>query len=187
MYKESQNQKGNPETTANEEKVPLHSDKIVLDIKLNAKDIWLLSMYNTNKGLLGLFNLVFTSASIYMLVRNFNNLEIPQKLLFVFFILLFTIIQPCLLYLKATKQAKNESIKSGFQIILDEGGFEVKQSGQNVKFEWNMVYKSMITKQMMIIFLNNVRAYLIPKRYWREHGERLRQLIKNKTRIRNFT
>ena len=81
MYKESQNQKDNPETTANEEKVPLHSDKIVLDIKLNAKDIWLLSMYNTNKGLLGLFNLVFTSASIYMLVRNFPIRRLSHKVL----------------------------------------------------------------------------------------------------------
>ena len=162
-------------------------DGISLDIKLNVNDIWLFSMYNANRGMLGIFNLSFTLAAIYMLMINISSSDIPMKLLFVFFILLFSVIQPAMLYLKAFKQAKNNHIKDGFKIIFDESGFEVFQSGQSLKFEWNMIYKSAATNTMIIIFLNNIRAYLIPKRYLNKDNYRLKELIKSKTRVSFFT
>ena len=141
-------------------------DGISLDIKLNVNDIWLFSMYNANRGMLGIFNLSFTLAAIYMLMINISSSDIPMKLLFVFFILLFSVIQPAMLYLKAFKQAKNNHIKDGFKIII---------------------YKSAATNTMIIIFLNNIRAYLIPKRYLNKDNYRLKELIKSKTRVSFFT
>ncbi len=156
---------------------------IDLDIKLNEKDIWLFSMYHANKGFLGFFNLLFTSVSIFYLIKNFAILAPSRRLLFVFCALMFTVIQPTSLYIKAKKQAKNKYIKEPIHIAIFGEGVTVEQAGVKGDFAWDNVYKTAVSKNMLIIYLSKARAYLIPKRYYDDNYEKILKVLSENTKI----
>lgn len=157
--------------------------KFTFDIQLNANDIWLYSMYNAYRGFLGVFNVLFTIACIYSLIATWNGIDMGRRLLLVLCISMFTVIQPALLYLKANKQARNEYIRAGMHMEIDDKGISVTQGEQHGEFEWNRIHKSMIKSRMVIIFLDNIRAYLIPARYWGKDESELKNMVREKTRV----
>ncbi len=80
-------------------------------IQITARELWGFSMYHSNKGYLGIFNLLFTLAALWLLVTKWGNFTIPYRLLLIVCALMFTVWQPFLLYLKARKQAKGKMVK----------------------------------------------------------------------------
>ena len=73
-------------------------NKIKIDMQLNAKDIWLFSMYHSNRGFLLVFNVLFTVAMYYYMFTSWNTFDIPRKILFLLLSNMFLIIQPVTLY-----------------------------------------------------------------------------------------
>ncbi len=155
-------------------------------IKLNVNDIWLFSFYTANKGFLGIFNLIFTLASIYILISTWNTSDITRKIVFLISALLFSIIQPVILYIKALKQSKTIGIKKGFALDISNDGLRVSQDDDIIELDWNHIYKTKLMKSMIIIYLSPLRAYLIPKRYIVDDKEDLFTLLKNNTKITRF-
>lgn len=162
------------------------SKKYVLDIKLNTNDIWLFSMYHSNRGFLGIFNIIFTIASIYSLAVKWNEINIGMRFIFILCASLFSVVQPVILYLKAAKQAKSQGIRDGFIIELDEKTLKVSQKQQSAVFNWEDIFKTMIRKKMIIIYLDNIRAYLIPNRYLENNEKEILTLLNSKTRVVRF-
>ena len=50
-------------------------------IQMDAKDLWMFSMYHANKGYLGVFNVLFTLASLYLLVTQWSQTGMGRRLL----------------------------------------------------------------------------------------------------------
>lgn len=163
------------------------SEKILkYNIKLNKNDIWIFSMYSANRAYLGIFNLLFTLASIYLLISSWSDISISRRFLFLFCALMFSVIQPCILYLKAAKQEKNDSIRKGFTLELSSKELLVSQDGESINISWEEVYKTMITKTMIVIYFAPLRGYLIPKRYFTDTKNEIEKLLKEKTRLTRF-
>ena len=76
------------------------------EVKLTAKELWQFSMYHANAGFTGLFNLIFTAAALFLLVFRWGELTMAYRFLLVGCVLIFTFLQPLLLYGKVRKQAK---------------------------------------------------------------------------------
>ena len=68
-------------------------------------------MYHSNKGYLGVFNILFTLAALWLLVTRWGEVTVPYRLLLIVCALMFTVWQPFLLYLKARKQAAGKAVK----------------------------------------------------------------------------
>ena len=45
-------------------------------VQVTAKNLWMFSMYHSNKGYLGIFNLLFTLASLYLLVVRWSEVGV---------------------------------------------------------------------------------------------------------------
>lgn len=99
---------------------------------------------------------------------------------------MFSVIQPCILYLKAAKQEKNDSIRKGFTLELSDKELLVSQDGESINISWEEVYKTMITKTMIVIYFAPLRGYLIPKRYFTDTKNEIEKLLKEKTRLTRF-
>lgn len=160
--------------------------KLEFDIKLNEKDIWIFSLYSSNRAYLGIFNALFTLASLYVLVSTWGESGISRKLVFLACALMFSVIQPAILYLKAARQAKTEMIKKGFKLELSEENIVVTQDKNVVTASWEEVYKTMIRKNMIVIYFAPLRGYLIPARYFEGNREKLEALLKEKTMLIKF-
>ena len=100
-------------------------NKIKIDMQLNAKDIWLFSMYHSNRGFLLIFNVLFTVVMYYYMITSWNTLDIPRKIMFVLLANMFLLIQPAMLYLKSAKQARSEAIRVGLSLEMNDEGIVV--------------------------------------------------------------
>ncbi len=157
------------------------AEKIVLEIHLNAKDLWRFSMHHANRGLQGVFNVGFSVIWLGMLIVNFQKLQTSNKLLYLFLALTFSVIQPAILYLKSMKQARTEGIRKGIRLTFSDEAFEVAQGEAGGILKWEEIYKTKFFKDMIVIYSTSMHGYLIPQRYWGEKKEALFALLKAKT------
>mgnify|MGYP000844418316 FL=1 len=158
-------------------------NKIKIDMQLNAKDIWLFSMYHSNRGFLLIFNVLFTVVMYYYMITSWNTIDIPRKILFLALANMFLIIQPAMLYLKSAKQARSEAIRAGLSLEMNDEGIVVSSKGESIDFKWESGFRSRIVPGIIIIYVDAVRGYLLPDRYTKENKEKIVAVLKEKTRV----
>ena len=130
-------------------------------IQMQAKDLWKFSMYHANKGYLGVFNVLFTLASLYLLVTKWGETGTAYRLLLLVCVMMFTVWQPGILFLKALKQAGNERLKTVMDMAFDGEGFTVSQGEQSMKVTWDEVTQVVRIPGIYILYMSRIRAYLI--------------------------
>lgn len=151
--------------------------KITFQIQVKAKDLWQFSMYHVNRGAQGLFNLIFTGAVLVVLVTGWANLSDSQRLSLVFCALIFTVLQPLMLYYKAHRQAKRPGMKDPMFLEFDETGLTVRQLDQEVVFGWDEIGRVIKKPTMMMVYMDRIHAYLIPKALYEDNEEAFAQLL----------
>ena len=97
-------------------------------IRMTANDLWRFSMYHANKGYLGVFNVLFTLAALFLLVFQSGQMLLPQRFLLVVCALMFTVWQPMLLLVKARKQAAGRGMKEPIDMFFGDGGISRRRS-----------------------------------------------------------
>ena len=50
-------------------------------LTVTAKDLWAFSMYHANAGLMGIFNLLFTLAALYLLIFRWSSTTTPNNII----------------------------------------------------------------------------------------------------------
>ena len=158
-------------------------NKIKIDMQLNAKDIWLFSMYHSNRGFLLIFNVLFTIVMYYYMITSWNTIDTPRKIMFVLLANMFLVIQPAMLYLKSAKQARSEAIRAGLSLEMNDEGIVVSSKGESIDFKWDSGFRSRIVPGIIIIYVDAVRGYLLPDRYTKEKKEKIVAVLKEKTKV----
>lgn len=137
--------------------------ELCFEVKLDVKDLWQFSMYHANAGMLGIVNLLFTLAALFLIVTRWGMLTTPYRALLVVCALMFTVWQPLLLYHKARKQAKATAVKEPMMLVFGEEGLKVEQNGQEALFAWDQMGRLDKMPTMVILYMDRVHAYLLPK------------------------
>lgn len=133
------------------------------EVRLTAKELWAFSMYHANGGFRGIFNLLFSLAALFLLVFRWRTLMMPNRLLLVVCVLLFTVWQPILLYTKARRQAKAPVIRDPMSLTFDEKGLRVEQNEQTVEFAWDQMGRMDRMPSMIVLYMDRIHAYLLPR------------------------
>ena len=147
-------------------------------IQITARELWGFSMYHSNKGYLGIFNVLFTLAALWLLVTRWGEFDIPYRLLLLVCALMFTVWQPLLLYLKARKQAKGAAVKAPMDMTFSKEGIVIEQNGQKQEVLWEQIGRVEHMPGQMIVYMSRIHAYLLPDRIVGEDKEGLRNLIR---------
>ena len=147
-------------------------------IQIMARDLWGFSMYHSNKGYLGIFNVLFTLAALWLLVTRWGEFSIPYHLLLLVCALMFTVWQPLLLYLKARKQAKGAAVKAPMDMTFTKEGFVIEQNDQRQEVSWDQIGRVEHMQGQLIIYMSRIRAYLLPDRIVGEDREGLWNLMR---------
>ena len=145
--------------------------KIQFRIALTAKDFWQFSMHHSNGGMMGIFNMIFTVASLALLLIRWGELTVPYRLLLVFCVSLFTVWQPLLLYNKARKQAKRMAAQPPMDLTFDQDGLLVEQGEQQAVFAWDQMGRMDRSRKMVVLYMDRIHAYLIPERVMKDQQE----------------
>lgn len=158
-----------------EEKFP-----IVIEIKLTAKDLWKFSLYHAYWGSRGIFPAIFSLAAVYLLITAWSTTTVAYRIMLLVSALVFTVWQPFLLYLKSAKQAKNPRIQNGMTLSFDDEGILVSQGEENLSLEWENIKRGERIGDMIILYMDRIRAYLLPDSCMAEKKEEITALIKEK-------
>ena len=150
------------ESETQESSPMIQTDPIVLDVNLTANDLWKFSMYHSNKGMLGIFNVLFSVAAIFLLLTTWNENTVMYRILLIICALMFTVWQPFVLYLKAAKQAKAPVIKNTMTLSFSREGIVVSQGEERMELVWENIGRVESIKMMLIVYMDKVHAYLLP-------------------------
>ena len=141
------------------------------EVKLTAKELWQFSMYHANSGAMGLFNVIFTAAALFLLVFRWGTLTAAYRLLLLGCVLIFTVLQPILLYGKVKRQAKSPAITEPMYLTFNEEGLKVEQSGQQAEFTWEQMGRMDRKLSLVVLYMDRVHAYLLPRKLLGEQEE----------------
>ena len=130
--------------------------------EMNERNLWYFSLHHANRGFLGIFNVLFSLAALYLLITTWNENELPYRILLIVCVLLFTVYQPLQLRLKAKKQASLAVMKEPIYMTFPREGFTVRQLDQEQTLAWNQVVRVEGTKNLMIFYMDRVHAFLLP-------------------------
>ena len=145
-------------------------------LHITAKDLWTFSMYHANAGFMGIFNLIFSLAALYLLIFRWSSTTVPYRCLLVVCALIFTVWQPFLLWNKARKQAKRPAVKNPMRLVFDDEKLTVSQEENSADFTWEQMGRLDAKPSMYILYMDRVHAYLIPKETLGEQEDAFREL-----------
>lgn len=127
--------------------------------KTTAFDIWQLSMYGTYGSPIGVVNIIFTIAMLLLTGKFWVNAGIFIKILLIFGICLFTVIQPLAIYRRAKKQIPETSEE--VEISFDDYGLHIKTGGKGSKLKWNTIQGVSKKPTMIIIFAAHKNGFVL--------------------------
>ena len=154
--------------------------EIEFNINLTAGELYAFSMHHTYSSISGIAGLILSFGSLIICAFNFKNFESTTIIALIVIGLLFTIVQPAMLYSKAKVQArKNESISGSLHYRLSEDGIEISQGEQTAAVKWYEVRKMKIAKNAMYVYMSPVRAFIFPKRQCNEHFDAAAALVED--------
>ena len=150
-------------------------------VQLTTKELFSFLMYNTYSTIA---SFIWVLLSIGGFVGFFYMLGMPNvNPLYLAVLLgiglLFTVIQPIMLYFKAKKQIKkNEAINESLQYTFSKAGIGITQGELSAFCEWVEIMKVTSNKSIIMLYTNRMHAYIIPKKDVAEGLDELKQLIR---------
>lgn len=134
---------------------------MILKIKLSVKDLFRFSMIHSYQGQSGIFTVFCILVGFLMIFRGAAQSSAYYALMGVLIIVLFVLVTPLTLYMKAKKQAAtNPMYKTETVYELQEDGIHVTIDDQNGKIPWDQISKIRHSRGMYILYTGKQSAFI---------------------------
>lgn len=137
--------------------------EITIRITLKNKDMSKFLMRHTYTRFGGIFGVFMSTAALLALLIFWSRFMVMQRVVLFVLGLLFTVVEPWMLWNKGKKQLKQEIFREPFLYRFSEKGIEVSQGEYKEENEWSTVRKTVFTKDALYIYMSAVSAYIIPE------------------------
>lgn len=158
--------------------------------QLTAKDIFKFSFAYTYLGLPGILPALIVLTGIYLLVTGIIRGNAPSNVLFgIVVIVLFVIVNPVMLYVKAKKQTmENPVYKVKTYYTIKEEGIFVEMGEESGLIQWNRILKITHFMGIYILYTGRKQAFVFPEEALGEKKDeiirRMKEYIKT-ARVQN--
>lgn len=143
-----------------------------------AMDLWQLSMYATYRSIVGLINIIFTIAMIILTVTYWSQVNGYLKVLLLLGILLFTVIQPLLVYQRAKKQLAGRP--RDMEIGFDDQGVHVRTGEEKSTLKWKKIRGVTKNPTMLIIYSSTTHGFILTNKVLGKERDALHQYVLSK-------
>lgn len=152
--------------------------QIIFYVDLKVNDLYAFTMRHTYCSISGIFGLLISFGSLLSCAIMFPSLSNATRFALLFVGLLFTVIQPLMLYAKCKKQIKmNKSINAPLQYILSGDGICICQKEESAEVRWEDIRKVVYTKRGIYLYMSPVRAFIFPAEQCGEDYEAIRAMV----------
>lgn len=151
---------GNVQIPVQEEK---DEDNIKVSIQLETNDMYSFLLLHNYKSIPGVFGVCISIFAFVYLIVNFNSMDWMMKAILVVLAVLFTVVNPIMLYNKAKGQVKkNKTLMK--PIIYEFAGkyLKLSQDKEVAEIPWDQIMCAKKMKKNLVIYITNVRAFVLP-------------------------
>lgn len=153
--------------------------EVTISVKLSVKDMYYFMLRHTYTAVSGWFGIIISIAAFIMFIMGAGKEDQVMSLLLIFMSLLFTVINPVILFTKSWKQVKlNPMFQKPILYGFGKEGIEVAQDEERAEIFWKDVMKAICRKSYIIIYMSRVRAFILPVKQFEEEYPEILGMIK---------
>lgn len=134
--------------------------KFQCDVK--TLDMWKLSMYQIYNSMAGTCNVIFSVAVILLTIRFYADAGNMAKILLIAACLLFPVIQPLCIYVRAGIQAA--ALPDNVVYAFDNKGIYIETENAGDFTAWSKIKSIKKAAGLLIIFADTSKGYIITNR-----------------------
>ncbi len=139
--------------------------EVKFSVQITVKDMFLFLLHHSYRGVSVAVDILITAGAVVLLVMGFGKGDPVKTMALVFLALLFTVIHPTQLYLRARKQVtKNAVFQKPLRYVLNDEGITMSQDEEEESFAWSDVFRIKETKSQIAVYTGRVYACIWPKR-----------------------
>ena len=146
--------------------------------QVQPSDLWQLQMYYTYSSYLAIINIIFIVSSIALLYALWGTSPWWLRILLLFFLSLFTVIQPAGVYLRAKKALKDNH--DTLELAINDQGIEVALGGQKEFKNWAQVQGIVLKPTLVAIYTDKNHGYILTDRILKDSKKEFRAFIKTR-------
>lgn len=160
----SEEGQGGEEADAEQKEPPFATDgSMECRILLKEKDMRHFMFRHTYTGFSGWFGVMLSVIALVMLVIGWRQYDIIHIVALGILALLFTVVQPAQIVLRAKRQIMNQDMFRDTLIYnLCKEGILVRQGEQYVNVVWKSIRKVVYTRKAVFVYTSPVRAFILP-------------------------
>lgn len=138
--------------------------QVEFDITITAKDMYDFLMKHFYGSFSGKFGLVLSIGALIFFFIGLGKRDIFQLTILLVLGLLFTVVQPLQMKLKASAQIKaNPMFQEPIHFLFDEKGMNVSQRGETALLPWQDIRRVKESKHSIFVYVSSINANIIPK------------------------
>lgn len=146
--------------------------------QVQPSDLWQLQMYYTYSSYLAVINVIFIISSAALLIALWGTSPWWLRILLIFFLSLFTVIQPVGVYVRAKKSLKDNH--DTLQLTLNDQGIEVVVGDKKEFKNWSQVRGIVLKPTLAAIYTDKNHGYILTNRILKDSRKQFRAFIKTK-------
>jgi len=156
-------------------------DGLKLSMRLDAKDMVNFMFYHNYSGIQGWIGVVISVAALVWLAVDFSDMEWTTRIVMFIIGLLFIVVNPLMLYVKAKKQvASNPTFQMPIDYTLSEDVLVIEQGDAQLAVPWKDLHIIKDSGRSLIVYVTRMRAFIWPKEKLGDNYPEVTKLLMDK-------
>ena len=161
-------------------------NEVNFDIQITDKDLFKFSINNIYRKFTGILWIVFSITVIFITVHTWGDISINNSILLICMALLFSVMNPFLLWTKSKSQIKkNETTRKPIHYCINGKGVTISQGERTDHVDWNQTWKAVRYGNLVIIYVSSIRAFVLPVSQIGEQYDKLVKILSDGLQTRN--
>lgn len=155
--------------------------EIKIKVKIKVSDLYHFLLQYNYKKISGIVGLVISFGAAIYLGCTFRQNQTNVNVVLSFIALLWTVIQPILLFQRAAQQVtKNPAFQEEIEYIFDDKKMTIRQRSEKAEVPWEGIVKIKEDRKQILLFTSQVHACILPKEQFRNEYNQLKELLEKK-------
>ena len=156
--------------------------KVILDIKLDAKDLFKFNMMQAYRGMQGSLSIILPILVFAYAVTSYGTVSIGSTLVYIGLGIMFLVYVPVSLWLRVNKTVKDENnaLSKSIHYEFEEEIIRVSVGEESVEFKCENVFQMKTSGNLLLLYTNRINAYIFPLAQVGDNYEALSKLAHTK-------
>ena len=156
--------------------------KVVLDIKLDAKNLFKFNIMQAYRGMQGALSILLPILVFAYAVTSYGEVSIGSTLVYIGLGIVFLVYVPISLWLRVNKTIKDENnaLSKTLHYEFEEEMIRVSVGEESVEFKWENIYQMKTSGELLLVYTNRINAYILPISQVGEKYDELSKLAHDK-------